>query len=125
MNKIALDTEQMKILEASGLDTSDASLAWHDTGKGWELKPNTRKEEHVPAYTLEDILHKLPAETEDDGFVYMPYLELDDGGRFGMGYRMAMGENLVSVQWTENAIDAAFILLSWLVDNRYVRKDRE
>ena len=61
MNKIVLDKEQMKMLERSGLDTSDASLSWHDTGKGWELKPNTRRKEgHVPAYTLEDLLHRLP-----------------------------------------------------------------
>lgn len=125
MRKIALDMEQMKILEASGLDTSDASLAWYDTGKEWELKPNTRKEGHILAYTLEDILHKLPTGIEDGGFIYMPYLELDDKCRFSMGYRMAMGEDLVSVNWQDNAIDAACILLSWLIDNGYVGKDRK
>lgn len=36
-----------------------------------------------------------------------------------------MGDSLVSTNWQDNAIDTAYLLLSWLIDNGYVRKDRE
>lgn len=72
-----LSTEQMKHLQELGLDTSDASIYWarvshgsriYDKSKGkWFM--SLQKEfqtcgfisyEILPAYTLQDILDKLP-----------------------------------------------------------------
>ena len=123
MKKQALSIEQMNHLRELGLDTSDASLSWHDTGKGWELKPNIRKKGHIPAYTLEDLLHKLPGEIEDNGFTYVLYLESGDTNRYNMGYRMCMGDELVSTNYQEYAIDAACELLVWCIEEKYVKTE--
>lgn len=61
--KIAFSVKQMKTLLASGLDCSDASMAWiqdNDTGKYTLVTrfvlPNPSQ--FIPAYTLEDVIHK-------------------------------------------------------------------
>lgn len=69
-SQIALSIDQMKELEALGIDISDASLAWVPLWK--EDKKTIARyflEEYsfgkvyrgyIPAYTLEDLLRKMP-----------------------------------------------------------------
>lgn len=69
-SQIALSIDQMKELKALGIDISDASLAWVPIWK--EDKKTIEKyclEEysfgkshygHCPAYTLEDLIRKMP-----------------------------------------------------------------
>ena len=128
--KQVLSVEQMQRLERLGMMPSETLLTWCKQGTCLTLIPawmvNEKNFEFtIPACTLQDILDMLPAEIEDGGFTYMLYLELDDRHRYGMGYRMAMGDSLVSTNWQDNAIDTAYLLLSWLIDNRYVGKDKK
>ena len=68
MKQIVLSIEQMKHLEELGLKVGyDASMVYHKESDGWHLSIfygyedfELRKIEYVPAYTLQDILEKLP-----------------------------------------------------------------
>lgn len=73
-SQIALSINQMKGLAALGVDTTDASMLWIDTKIGYKEKQllvsndilsSCEKLDPTPAYTLEDILHKLPLYTLD------------------------------------------------------------
>lgn len=76
-SKQVLSIEQMKHLQELGLDTSDASMYWARVSHGSRIYDNSKgkwflslqKEfqtcgfisyETLPAYTLQDILDKLP-----------------------------------------------------------------
>lgn len=77
IKKQVLSIEQMQHLKRLGLDTSDATMCWIKTPKGRDVAFNDdwidRREsllDPIPAYTLQDILAKLPnrIEIKDDEF---------------------------------------------------------
>ena len=66
-----LSREQMAHLEELGVDTSDASMMWYCCNKKWYLQINNelsqgvanvmnRADLFVPAYTIGDLIEKLP-----------------------------------------------------------------
>ena len=66
-----LSREQMAHLEELGVDTSDASMMWYCCDKKWYLQINNelsqgvanvmnRADLFVPAYTIGDLIEKLP-----------------------------------------------------------------
>lgn len=67
-----LSIEQMKHLQELGVDTSDASLAWYMSPKAnqWKIKVKDKfahemlrkisPERYIPAYTIGDLIEKLP-----------------------------------------------------------------
>ena len=66
-----LSHEQMAHLEELGVDTSDASMMWYCCNKKWYLQINNelsqgvanvmnRADLFVPAYTIGDLIEKLP-----------------------------------------------------------------
>ena len=83
-SQIALSIDQMKELEALGVNTTDASLAWVPLWK--EDKKTIEKyfleaysfgkahNGHIPAYTLEDLIRKMPTyipslSNEHEGYI--------------------------------------------------------
>ncbi len=69
-SKVALSIEQMNELKSLGIDLTDASLAWVPLWKEdkktiekyflMQYSFGTAHYGHVPAYTLEDLLRKMP-----------------------------------------------------------------
>lgn len=66
-----LSREQMAHLKELGIDTSDASMMWYCCNKKWYLQINNelsqgvanvmnRADLFVPAYTIGDLIEKLP-----------------------------------------------------------------
>ena len=80
-----LSREQMKHLQELGVDTSDASMAWYRCDDGnterWYLQINNEVLQSlakiingvngclVPAYTIGDLIEKLPEEIKYRGFM--------------------------------------------------------
>lgn len=107
--QIALSVTQMKGLEALGIDISDASMMWINnmfSGKEEELIlfSNTlyliKPLDPTPAYTLEDIVLKLP----DCSLRYV-------GGKQhnANAYSQLMGKEFSG----ETTMDAAYSMLLW------------
>lgn len=75
-----LSIEQMKHLQELGVDTSDASMMWYCCDKKWYLQINNelsqgvanvmnRADLFVPAYTIGDLIDKLPKAIEGNCLV--------------------------------------------------------
>ena len=130
--KQVLSIDQMKRLQSLGLDVGDASMYWcyalsYKNAK-WELeiyedvisqKRDSAFWEIIPAYTLQDILDKLPKciITDDYEFELNIYYHetgvsvfYDDGGI----------EQLVF--FSESTIlESAYQMLCWCAENGYLK----
>lgn len=135
-----LSIEQMKHLQELGLDTSDASMYWarvlhgsriDDKSKGkWFL--SLQKEfqtcgfmsyETLPAYTLQDILDKLPTLIIISSDFYKICIE-PSCGYWDIYYYKSDATELISKK-SENIIDVAYDMLCWCIENGYIKKEGE
>lgn len=135
--KQVLSIDQMKHLQELGLDTSDASMCWcsfiGNIDEEWELEIyeyviNQKRDssfwEIVPTYTLQDILDKLPHylnpfPSKQILFAWM--IERDT-----IAYRNVESVDDCLKHFTDNSlIDAAYEMLCWCVENRYIKKGGE
>ena len=124
ITKQVLSIKQMQYLVNLGLDTSDATMCWIKTPKGRDVAFNDdwtgRREsllEPIPAYTLQDLLYKLPFKIEtywlefgpdkEDVEWYMKYDQIDPGRYL---------KYLTSI----NLIDAAYEMLCWCIEERHL-----
>ena len=90
MKKQALSIEQMNHLRKLGLDTSDASLCWTQDPNGEIYSLGIHDEfcyessymNPVPAYTLQDILNKLPEEINVERRRYWLCIDMADERMF-------------------------------------------
>lgn len=133
-SKVALSIEQMNELKALGIDITDASLAWVPLWK--EDKKTIEKyflmqysfgnahKGYVPAYTLEDLLRKMP--------LYIPSLSDTNNGyilrtgaanpkQYYCAYE-AIDEKRQSLmtQYSESLIDCIFIIFKGLLNYRNI-----
>lgn len=129
-----LSVEQMKHLQELGLDTSDASMHWQylptadaiingtdETEKEPTLfvsQPNMKHE--YPAYTLQDILDKLPPIIDE---VYWLTLEVMDRRKnaWKIKYARINAEHECASFSSEKLIDAAYEMLCWCIENGYIK----
>jgi len=140
MNKqVALSIEQMKHLESLGLDTSDASMTYHQytISNNGELTTDydlisfsyndcinniADKSVLFPAYTLQDILNKLPEKiirADDLTEEYVWKLELDC-----ISYYNDLTFNHIKVCRHESLLDSAFKMLLWCIENNYIKTNK-
>ena len=133
-SKQVLSVEQMKHLQEIGLELRNTSmLLWYKQMLGkipisdWELsvwRESLFSEDHVyPAYTLQDILDKLPKpiETEDYEFeLYIYYHEngvsvfYDDGDITQLAFFSK-----------PTLLESAYEMLCWCIENGYVKVGKE
>jgi hypothetical protein len=117
-----LSIEQMKHLQELGLDTSDASMCWHD-----ECYPNISEDMKYnygrcylngcfPAYTLQDILDKLPESVQ----VYDLYI-FKKVGLWWLKYVDVTNNGTVRLEKMPRLIDAAYYMLCWCIEKGYVK----
>lgn len=128
-SKQVLSIEQMKHLQELGLDTSDASMHWQylptvdaiingidETEKEPTLfvsQPNMKHE--YPAYTLQDILDKLPESIQ----IYDLYI-FKQASLWVFKYIDVEDETLHS-ETMPRLIDAAYYMLCWCIGKGYVK----
>lgn len=123
MHSIALSIEKMNRLKELGIDTSDSSLFWVSYKQIedeitflcpkellCQYKNNPiLKCKITPAYTLQDILNKLPKRM-DVGCLSMDYHE-----QFTIGYsNMNHGLHYVFFKSADTELEAAYQLLHFL-----------
>lgn len=136
MSKNVLSIEQMNHLKDLGIDTSKANFYWHRTKSlnnyegwdEWKLHYGVLKLAHgfttidcqyVRTFTFQDILDLLPRriKTRNCMCAYLEIIFPNDGlweityGRVGLVCHSVFNESL---------IDAAYEMLCWVIENRYV-----
>lgn len=131
-----LSIEQMKHLQELGLDTSDASIYWarvshgsriYDKSKGkWFM--SLQKEfqtcgfisyETLPAYTLQDILNKLPESIQIYDLYIFKKVEL-----WWLKYVDVTNNGTVHLEKMPRLIDAAYQMLCWVIENGYLETNK-
>lgn len=132
--KQVLSIEQMKHLYELGLDTSEASMHWQFLPTANAIingtdeleeepclfisQPNMKHE--YPAYTLQDIIGRLPCYIRENSSMYKMSIEPTLIGTWVVSYGIGASEPLLSEE-SENLIDAAYEMLCWLIENEYVK----
>lgn len=132
-----LSVEQTKHLQELGLDMSDASIYWarvshgsriYDKSKGkWFM--SLQKEfqtcgftsyETLPAYTLQDILNKLPESIQIYDLYIFKKVEL-----WWLKYVDVTNNGTVHLEKMPRLIDAAYYMLRWCIQKGFVKTNKE
>ena len=136
-SKQVLSIEQMKHLQELGLDTSDASMYWKRVSHGSRIDDKSKgkwflslqKEfqtcgfmsyETLPAYTLQDILDKLPESIQ----VYDLYI-FKKVGLWWLKYVDVTNNGTVRLEKMPKLIDAAYYMLCWCIQKGFVKINKE
>ena len=131
-----LSIEQMKHLQELGLDTSDASIYWARVSHGSRIYDKSKGEwfmslhkefqtcgfisyETLPAYTLQDILDKLPESVQ----VYDLYI-LKKVGLWRLKYVDVTNNRTVHLEKKPRLIDAAYQMLCWVIENGHLETNK-
>nr|DAI51476.1 MAG TPA: hypothetical protein [Bacteriophage sp.] len=132
-----LSIEQMKHLQELGLDTSDASIYWARVSHGSRIDDKSKgkwfmslqKEfqtcgfisyETLPAYTLQDILNKLPESIQ----IYDLYI-FKKVGLWWLKYVDVTNNGTVRLEKMPKLIDAAYYMLCWCIQKGFVKTNKE
>ena len=114
--KQVLSIEQMKHLKELGLDISDASMVFQRgsaTRHEWVLHvmgyADVSLREKEFAYTLQDILGKLPC------FI----------GNEVLTIQKLADRSFINITEGEELIDAVYDMLCWCIENGYVKVGKE
>ena len=138
MNKQCLDVQQMQHLQELGMELKkDTILVWARFMLGktqisdWEIAYNhsaiTDNSQTIPAYTLQDVLDALPKEIMYENKRCWASIDLEDGfigyyyENYSLYYKWAYFE---AVMKDESIIDAAYELLVWCIENKFVETNK-
>lgn len=135
MKQITLSIEQMKRLEVLGLDTRDASMIYVICPVSEELagplvNMGQWEEGDVYAYTLQDLLNKLPDTIPEDAYGgYKPGNASLEITKHSISYiSWHLDDHCVKqVQTGENKtlLDAAYEILVWCLINGYCKNEQD
>ena len=127
--KQVLDIKQMQHLQELGIDTTSASMAWCKHDEDVEYKRVLPKDEdvferclvvqYIPAYTLQDVLELLPSSVN-----WNRLLITFNGCECTFQYSIYESDPIVAFH-NEETIDAAYAMLCWCIENRYVKTENE
>lgn len=125
--KQVLSIEQMKHLKELGLDISDASMVFQRgsaTRHEWVLHvmgyADVSLREKEFAYTLQDILGKLPCFIGNE---VLTIQKLADS--YTCLYMNPYTRSFINITEGEELIDAAYDMLCWCIENGYVKVGEE
>ena len=125
--KQVLSIEQMKHLKELGLDISDASMVFQRgsaTRHEWVLHvmgyADVSLREKEFAYTLQDILGKLPCFI---GNQVLTIQKLADS--YTCLYIEPYTRSMINITESKEPIDAAYDMLCWCIENGYVKIGKE
>ncbi|KAA5219985.1 hypothetical protein F2Z17_04820 [Bacteroides finegoldii] len=130
-SKQVLSVEQMKHLQEIGLELRNTSmLLWYKQMLGkipisdWELsvwRESLFSEDHVyPAYTLQDILDKLPCFIGNE---VLTIQKLADS--YTCLYMEPYSRSMINITESKELIDAVYDMLCWCIENGYVKVGKE
>lgn len=125
-SKQVLSVEQMKHLQELGLDTSDGSMCfeWNESDSDNMVvtspDADTNYDYYHETYTLQDILDKLPRYINDFCITYKLCVEPLFAGPWAISYQKSMSEPFI-VKVSGNLLDAAYKMLCWCIENRYIK----
>lgn len=121
--KQVLSIEQMKHLKELGLDTSDASMVFQRgsaTRHEWVLHvmgyADVSLREKEFAYTLQDIINKLPCFIGNQVFTIHKLVD-----SYTCLYIELYTRSFINITEGEELIDAAYDMLCWCIENGYVK----
>lgn len=132
MSKQVLDIDQIKHLHKLGLDTSKASMQYvadnNDTifvvpkECGYHIQDVEDGYIICDALNLSDILDILPKDISREGCTWSASLYIDyENNRIAYGNTDRDGFEIYhEVPICENLIDAAYEMLCWVIDNKFV-----
>jgi hypothetical protein len=125
--KQVLSIEQMKHLKELGLDISDASMVFQRgsaTRHEWVLHvmgyADVSLREKEFAYTLQDILGKLPCFIGNE---VLTIQKLADS--YTCLYMNPYTRSFINITEGEELIDAVYDMLCWCIENGYVKVGKE
>jgi hypothetical protein len=133
--KQVLSVGQIKHLQKIGIELRNTSmLLWHPQildgipNSVWDLSfwsESLFSEDNVyPAYTLQDILGKLPKYINDFGTKHKLHIEPTFAGPWCISYQIGICEPFV-FKIAEDPLDAAYEMLCWCIENGYVKVEKE
>ena len=130
--KQVLTPEQMRHLNELGLNASNASMCWLSYNeintvlpRNFQLPISDKDYEICDAYTLADIIEMLPKQIEDrdgyqnyiviyhDGKMWVVSYSSEDEEYSEMGYQYHYESGI-------ELIDAAYEMLCWCLENKYI-----
>lgn len=129
--KQVLSVGQMKYLQKIGIELKNTSmLLWHPQildgipNSVWDLSvwsESLFSEDHVyPAYTLQDILDKLPC------FIGKEVLTMQKlADSYTCLYMEPYSRSIIKITESKELIDAAYEMLCWCIENGYVKVGKE
>ena len=122
-----LSIEKMKHLQELGVNTSDASMVFQRgsaTRHEWVLHvmgyADVSLREKEFAYTLQDILDKLPCFI---GNQVLTIQKLADS--YTCLYMEPYSRSIIKITESKELIDAAYDMLCWCIENGYVKVGKE
>ena len=127
-SKQVLSVEQMMHLKELGLDTSDGSMCfeWNESDSDNMVvaspDSDTNYDYYHETYTLQDILDKLPTLIIISSDFYKICIE-PSCGYWDIYYYKSDATELISKK-SENIIDAAYDMLCWCIENRYIKTNQ-
>ena len=120
-SKQVLSIEQMKHLQELGLDTADAIINGTDEIEEepclFVSQPNMKHE--YPAYTLQDILDKLPKRIETEDYEFELYIYYHENG-VSVFYDDGDITQLAFFS-KPTLLESAYEMLCWCIENGYVK----
>lgn len=132
MDKQCLDVQQMQHLKELGLELKETMMRWqlaNPQGK-WVLVPSNManlKVIGIPAYTLQDVLDALPKRIYDKGAFYLGCYDImidDHEICYAKWCGAEIESTYVEMDIKDNLIDAAYELLCWCIENKFVETNK-
>ena len=126
----------MQHLQELGLKLKETMLYWVVYEVGHENNFVTTKENAMevidescgmlPAYTLQDVLDALPKDISKDGCTWYASLYIDfENNRIAYGNTDRYGFEIYhEIMIEKDLIDAAYSLLCWAIDNKFVETNK-
>ena len=134
MSKQVLSIEQMQHLQELGLELKDTMIYWSKPHKGvicrcgndWFLSLVDDKTRNffdvIPAYTLQDVLDLLPYKTVAS-YLHIGRKSFSGDILFYVEYSN-FGGYAVSHFRSESLIQAAYEMLCWCIENKFVETNK-
>lgn len=134
ISKQVLSIDQMKHLQELGLELINTStFLWYRQMLGkiplsdWKLtvwNENIFSEENVfPAYTLQDILDKMPKRIETEDYEFELYIYYHESG---VSVFYDDGDITQLAFFSEpTLLESAYEMLCWIIENGYIGKEGE
>ena len=137
MSKQCLGVQQMQHLQKLGLKLKPSLVHYYkiiniDSGKWYlsvttgDISEDSPTYQYIPAYTLQDVLDALPKDISKDGCTWYASLYIDfENNRIAYGNTDRYGFEIYhEIMIEKDLIDAAYSMLCWAIENKFVETNK-